>query len=217
MIWRPDDGGENGGGGGEDAAHSINGEQRNAALAALGVNISRDLDATLDWFGVAVPIREHLVYPLVLAWLRDGLGEIAILPIDIGTAAVDLRLGRYGDRRKAHEANIRNVLQGYVRYAATHRCEAEGRAAERRRDEEAARSQSRPGGRLAAFTAPIEIELRQPAPPEFMDWCRTAARLCAELRQLGRSPRELPEDMALWPATYLPQLGPASGPMNRGD
>jgi len=220
MILRtPDDdstgGGGNSGGGGGQEGHKINHELRNAVLAALGVEISRDLIATLNWFGVAAAVREHRIYPRVLAWLTDGFGEISVTPGDVETACLDMQR-KYADRLLAQAANAQAVLQGYVRQAAKNRRDDELDQADRRRREEAARSRSLPNG-WRVFTTPEPTpEVRQPAPPEFLDWCHTAGRLVAELRQLGRNPRELPEKMARWPATYLPQLGPEPLPAVHG-
>jgi len=154
---------------------------------------------SLKKLGVTEAEREQAYYPTILGWLDTGLADGTLLsPDDVAGAAEELavRWNRRGPvmsalfsfiKTRAHRRHEREEQQQQVALT-TQRRQIEG-------------EQQRALTRLAVSSPP------QPVPADFLTWAKRADTLAKELISLGRSPRELPENPAEWPETYLPTEG----------
>jgi|SRR5215467_1345884 len=189
--------------------HTLNHELRNAVLAALGIDGARQLADTLTHFGATQAEREHLLYPLVLDALRDGINEMPISKEAVAGACVDL-VRKFPDSQTAQGSNMRSLLKGYLRIAAIRLREQRRETREAATRETAARDWRPP----TAFSRLSSDDfVRTELPGGYAEMKAAATRLAVELQILRRPGRSLPEaelaDWAdRWPATYYEQLGP---------
>lgn len=187
--WEPDEGAS-----WTDDPHSISEPARLKLMGMLGVDNMRAVSDMLGHFHVDQGTREHHLYPFVMSWLEHGIGEIRISPAAVAEAARHL-VDHYRD-----PSQVRHLSHLFKKYVWTTAAEQLAQASERAARER----QDGP----AHFERVLGVPLRQEAPPNFLQWTRDAMRLCAELRLVGRCPRELPwvesaaDIAAEWPEHY---------------
>jgi len=184
----------------------VNHQLRVQVVGAVGIDAARYIADTLTFFSVPQAEREHALYPMVLTWLAGGIRGVEISVADLMQACSDLRR-KHPDAQLG--AGIVSALAGFTRTAALRRREE----SERRVTEDEARARKPVASVMLrsrdAIDAVVDEMLSNPKyAPYYSQKKVDAVRLCAELRQVGRSPSELPWNWDEWPATYLPQLGP---------
>lgn len=178
------------------SSHSLSYPNSIRLQEVLGYDQLSSLKQSLAKIGVTIADREQAFYPAILGWLETGLEDgMQITAADVVTAAEELAIKK--DRR----GHPLNAIYSFIRIRALRRAEREESAKQadlttRRRQQE--------GDQQRSLTRIAVAAQRQPFPPEYERWKADATRLADELRSLGRSPRELPEDPREWPKTYLP-------------
>lgn len=195
--------------------HTLNHELRNAVLAALGIETARQLADTLTHFGATQAEREHVLYPLVLDALKDGIHGVEIAAADLPAACADL-VRKFPDTRSAHGCNMRSCLSGYLRIAAMRRREQERDAEETSVRESAARHGRSAAPKFVSTRAALG-PFAERLPDEYREMKTTAERLAMELQVAGRPGSDLARLDTIdaqsawreqWPTTFLVPLGP---------
>jgi len=178
------------------SSHSLSHPHAIQLQEALGYDKLFSLKRSLKQLGVPEGEREQTYYPTLLGWLDSGLADGTMISAeDVAGAAEELAV------RWNRRGPVLSALFSFIKTRALRRHEREEQQKEvaltaQRRQEE--------GEQQRAMTRLAISAQRQSFPAEYFEWKERAKRLADELRSLGRSPRELPENPAEWPETYLP-------------
>lgn len=189
------------------SAHHLSQQLHARLVGTLGYVVARRVSELLTHFHVPQREREHAFYPAMLSWLQHGIRGIAIKVEDVDSACSDVarKVQTHDAAGLAPDRPLLEVLQAFVRAAAMRRLEL---AEQQLKVHERPSAPGRRSPERLSPAAELMRGVRQPVPPDFWSMCHHYARCAEELRSLGRSPREMPEDYTQLPATYLPQLGP---------
>ena len=178
----------------DTAPHHISHQSHAKMVGALGYTLAHRVSELLMHFHVPDREREHVFYPAFISWSTHGIKGAQIRIEDIDQGVTDLaRKVKAGE--DLGNRPLVDVLQGFVRSAAVNRMAIDERAFQRHAQPAYRAQPERIGS--------ADIALRQPVPENFREMIERYTKCAAELRSLGRSPREMPEDYDQLPASYL--------------